>query len=399
MDKLNLAVFNTQPPHLSFGGVERRIIETTKRLVSRVNTRVYSGSRPDFKRTCSYQGVTFVPCYSTNILFPVDNWVFNQTISHMTHRIQADLYEAHTVSGYGFLKAIEDRDISTPFIQTIHGVLADEFIQSSKLPTRNARTNFTRLLTWHLSKIEKEAGQKATLVVTVSQYSLKKLVELYHIDQKKIRVAPNGVDVEKFKPLHNDETFLRHPCLKNKQYVLFVGRLVPRKGIPFLIEAAEQIIKERKDTGFLIVGDGPLKKHLIYLSQEKNLSDHFLFLGDIPDRLLPKLYNSADVFVLPSIQEGQGIALLEAQATGKPVVAFDVGGISEFVMDQETGLLVEPDSDKLADALLKLLSDEQMRKRMGRLGRTLVSENFSWDVCAEKMFKIYHEASEYANSK
>ena len=96
---------------------------------------------------------------------------------------------------------------------------------------------------------------------------------------------------------------------------------------------------------------------------------------------------------MPSIQEGQGIVLLEAQASGKPVVAFDVGGVNEAVRNGETGLLVKRgNSGELADALLRLLSDKPLREKMGANGRRFVTENFTWDICAQKMLKIYREA-------
>jgi len=99
------------------------------------------------------------------------------------------------------------------------------------------------------------------------------------------------------------------------------------------------------------------------------------------------------VFALPSIQEGQGIVLLEAQASAKPVVAFDVGGVNEAVRNGETGLLVKRgDTGELADALLKLLSDKALREKMGANGRRFVTENFTWDICAQKMLSVYREA-------
>jgi phosphatidylinositol alpha-1,6-mannosyltransferase len=123
------------------------------------------------------------------------------------------------------------------------------------------------------------------------------------------------------------------------------------------------------------------------------LAANFVFLGDVDERVLPAVYNCADVFVLPSIQEGQGIALLEAQASAKPVVAFDVGGVREAVLNKETGLLMKPDSNALADAVVKLLADWALREKMGRRGREFVSANFSWDLCAERMLKVYSEAA------
>jgi glycosyltransferase involved in cell wall biosynthesis len=106
------------------------------------------------------------------------------------------------------------------------------------------------------------------------------------------------------------------------------------------------------------------------------------------------LYDCADVFALPSIQEGQGIALLEAQSSAKPVVAFNVGGVKEAVLDGESGLLVpQVNSNMLAEAVLKLLSNSSLRQRMGAKGREFVLGNFSWDVCARKLLRVYSEAT------
>jgi len=200
------------------------------------------------------------------------------------------------------------------------------------------------------------------------------------------------VDPERFRPSEGGEKVKHRLGIGNKQCVLFVGKLIPRKGLPFLIEAAKHIVKERSETAFVIVGNGPLKNHLISHLKKVNLSGNFVFLGDVSEKVLPALYNCADVFALPSLQEGQGIALLEAQATAKPVVAFNVGGVHEAMLDKETGLLVKPGSRELAEVILRLLSDRSLRERMGSKGRAFVSRNFSWDVCAQRMLQVYHEA-------
>jgi phosphatidylinositol alpha-1,6-mannosyltransferase len=180
--------------------------------------------------------------------------------------------------------------------------------------------------------------------------------------------------------------------MDNKLCVLFVGRLIPRKGLQYLVEAAKQIVKEFSQTMFLIAGNGPLLNSLVSYLEKMNLKGKFVFLGDVSERALPALYSCADVFVLPSIQEGLGIALLEAQATAKPIVAFDVGGVGEAVLNKETGLLVKPDSGELANAIMKLLASWSLREKMGRRGREFVVDNFSWDFCAQKMLQVYHEA-------
>ena len=193
----------------------------------------------------------------------------------------------------------------------------------------------------YLAGLEEKTAQKATLMVAVSKYSMGKIFEHYDVDKAKIRIVPNGVDPEKFKPATDKAAARAQFGLGNEPCVLFVGSLIPRKGLPFLVEAAKKIVKEQPQTKFLIVGEGPLKTVIQTSIQSANLAGNFRFLGKIGEALLPMLYNCADVFVLPSIQEGQGIVLLEAQASGKPVVAFDVGGVNEAVRNGETGFLAK----------------------------------------------------------
>jgi phosphatidylinositol alpha-1,6-mannosyltransferase len=290
------------------------------------------------------------------------------------------------------LRALKKRNIKKPFVQTIHGVLADEYVQSLQGGSPTFRAKLANLIMWQLSRLEGESAKSATLIVTVSKYSRDKIIQFYDADKTKIRIVPNGVDLQRFKPVQGLESIKRQIGIDSKLCVLFVGRLIPRKGLPFLIEAAKHIVKEFKETIFVIVGDGPLKNHLLACLEEINLSGNFVFLGDVNENVLPALYNCADVFALPSIQEGQGIALLEAQATAKPVVAFNVGGVHEAMVDKETGLLVKPNSRELADAILKLLSSWSLREKMGVKGREFVSNNFSWDICAQRMLQVYREA-------
>lgn len=394
MGKVRLAVFNTQPPHLYFGGVERRIMETAKRLSTNVNITIYSGTKAGFKKPTKVDGIGLVPCFSTDALFPLDNWFFNHTLVNDGGAIEADVYEAHNASGYAFLKSLRKRKPKAPFVQTVHGVLADEYIQTVAAGSLTPRERLASLLMWRLSRLEGESARNASLVVTVSNHSARRAAELYNVDKAKIRVVPNGVDAERFKPTKSADSFKQRLGLGNRQVVLFVGRLIPRKGLQYLVEAAKPIIKERSNTLFVILGDGPLRSKLTAQLMRVGISENFLFLGDVKENPLPSFYNCADVFAFPSVQEGQGIALLEAQASAKPVVAFDVGGVSEAVREGESGLLVERgNSDVLAEAILRLLSDSSLRQRMGSVGREFVMANYTWDICAEKMLEVYREAA------
>ncbi len=396
MDKFRLAVFNTQPPHLYFGGVERRIIETTKRLQTEANISVYCGTKAGFKESIYLNGVNFVPSYSTDRLFPLDNWFFNRSLIKKVGTINADVFEAHAVSGYGFSKALKKKGIVKPFIHTIHGVLADEYEQAKKNGYASLRARIANNFMERLGTLEDEMAHDATLIVTISNYSLEKIQKYYSINPSKVRIVPNGVDIEKFKPAQNAKASKKLFELGDEPVVLFIGSLIPRKGLLYLVEAAKKIVKERPDTIFLIVGEGPLKQQLTASLEGANLLGNFKFLGNVKDEFLPDVYNCCDVFVLPSIQEGQGIVLLEAQASGKPVVAFDVGGVNEAILNGQTGFLVKRgNTEELVDGLLSLLSNKFLREKMGEKGRKFVTENFTWDVCAQKMLKVYHEALGY----
>ena len=110
-----------------------------------------------------------------------------------------------------------------------------------------------------LAKLEEKTAQNATLVVTISNYSLEKIQKHYDIEATKVRIIPNGVDVEKFKPMEVKNARQQFG-LGNEPCVLFVGSLIPRKGLSFLVEAAKKIVKEKAETKFLIAGEGPSEK-------------------------------------------------------------------------------------------------------------------------------------------
>ena len=216
MEKFRLAVFNTQPPQLYVGGVERRIIETAKRLQTHADVTVYSGTKAGFKQPATIDGVSYVPCYSTDTLFPLDNWFFNRSIAKKTSSIDADVYEAHAVSGYGILKALKKQGAKKPFIHTVHGVLADEYEQAKKNGYASLRGRIANYFMHRLAESEAETAKNATLIVTISQYSLGKIKQFYGIDEGRVRIVPNGVDIEKFKPAADREAIRQQFGLGNE---------------------------------------------------------------------------------------------------------------------------------------------------------------------------------------
>jgi phosphatidylinositol alpha-1,6-mannosyltransferase len=176
----------------------------------------------------------------------------------------------------------------------------------------------------------------------------------------------------------------------DEEIILSVGRLIKRKGFDLLLEATEKL-KDRENVRTVIIGDGQELPNLKQLAE--HLKHRVTFITDAKDEDLALWYAAADLFCLPAREsstdvEGFGIVYLEAAAHGLPVLATNVGGVSEAVVDGETGILIPPDdAEKLAEELRRLLSDPQLRSLLGQTGRDRVSQDFTWTSRWERLNK------------
>jgi glycosyltransferase involved in cell wall biosynthesis len=167
-----------------------------------------------------------------------------------------------------------------------------------------------------------------------------------------------------------------------------IAQLIPRKGHRFLIDAMPQLLKPFPNLHLLLFGQGPLEDELKQQVDRLALQDQITFAGFRAD--LPRILPCLDLVAHPALMEGLGIALLQAAGAGKPIVAVRAGGMPEVVKDGENGLLVPPaDTDALASALSKLLSDRDLMWRMGQAGRELIREQFSIGRMVEGNLQVY----------
>ena len=176
--------------------------------------------------------------------------------------------------------------------------------------------------------------------------------------------------------------------------VLFVGRLVARKGVDDLLQAVNTLQNSKFNLKLEIVGDGPELENLKSLVNSMGLSKIAKFYGSLAGKALYERYASCDVFVMPSKTtrvdvEGFGTVFLEAGAFGKPCIGTKSGGIPEAIRDSETGLLVpEGDVKALAEAISKLLSDPLLARKLGSNARQLVLREFTWKSSTQKLVSI-----------
>ncbi len=208
---------------------------------------------------------------------------------------------------------------------------------------------------------------------------------LWNID---VEVVPNAVDINRFNP-ENQGNFIREKYSENQPLGMFVGRLVPHKGIGILIRALSYI-----ETGkILIVGDGPYLNWLQELTRRKKLEDRVIFAGPVSDYWLPAYYAATDVVILPSTSrlEAFGIVGLEGMASGKPLILSDIPGVRDVIASDE-GYIIEPlDPEALAEALQKIWNYPEKARQMGAKGRKRVEELFSWKKVSKNIEKIYED--------
>jgi len=181
--------------------------------------------------------------------------------------------------------------------------------------------------------------------------------------------------------------------------VLTVGRLVPEKGIPLVIEAVAVLREQGVPAELTVVGGGPLADELAAEVRDRGLQDVVRLLGPIGQTELPALYRTVDAFCLPSFAEGLPVVLMEAMATGLPVVTTTIAGIPELVVDHRTGLLLPPGRvDRIAEALAELAKDPDLGRRLGAAGREAVLAEHAPRLNAQRLVDLVTQGPERGTS-
>ncbi len=383
MPQSNLCVVtHTFLPHM--GGIEKVVYEQGKRLLQKdFNVKVLT-SKLNREKKYSIEGIN-VQCYDSfnigfrlGIPYPIPRFTSYKTFAEMIR--SNDLIHAH---GHPYLSSILAarfaKKYSKPLVITQHNT----FIQYQGL--WNTFEKFNDLT------IGKETLKLADRIIVVSDATKKYVVSL-GASPEKITVLHNGVDIHQFRPITGLKEEMRKKLDINldASVALTVRRLVYKNGIDILLKSAETAVKRNSNLVFLIAGKGPdlleVKKRVSQLDLEKNIR----FTGYISDEELPRYYNVADFFVLPS-KSGEGLPLvsLEAMASGLPVIATDVGGIKE-IMEKNSGKIVPPNNpDLLSEAILDYSHKDLNSTK--KVLRSIIEKKYSWDNNVQKLTKIYEE--------
>jgi glycosyltransferase involved in cell wall biosynthesis len=367
MAELRVGMISRTVPPFDRGGIQTYVLGLSKALAARgVKVHLFI-----IGQELEIEGIEVHPIKA----FPVPRLTaglyttFALNAARHVKRYDLDIIHGHSMyaGGYALAKRL-------PFVVTLHGTQLSEL-----RATLETRPRPNHVLTDSFSMVmERMAASKADLVIAVCKRHKEEIMEQYGIEEDRIRVVYEGIDVQRFSPSE---------C-KGKD-VLFVGRLHQRKGLDRLLKAFKKVKESDPEARLRIAGKGEGEKEYKALSRKLGIDDVVQFLGHVPDDVLPGLYTSSSLFIMPSYYEGFGLVLLEAMASGLPVLAGDTGVAPELVQNGKNGFII--DETDLHSRILEVLSDEALKRDMGKRNRAIMEKDLSWDNVAGNMVKVYKE--------
>ena len=292
--------------------------------------------------------------------------VHARRVRTLIETLKPDLLHALHLTSYGFLAGLSG------FQPSIVSVWGTDVLEAPTL---------TPLHRWITRHALARAG-----AITATGVRLAEATVPYAPKGKPIHVIPYGVDLDRFSPRpRGDRTGARIT-------IGAVSRLSPEKGFEYLLRAVASLRDRDIEVDVVLAGDGPSRAALERLAGELGLRERVDFVGEIAHDDVPAVLQRLDIFAMPSTWEGFGVSALEASAMELPVVASNIHGIPDVVVDGETGLLLPPaDVDALADAIARLAGDAALRRTMGVAGRAFVARDYRWEDNAALMEQLYAE--------
>ncbi|MFX0138784.1 MAG: glycosyltransferase family 4 protein [Candidatus Hodarchaeota archaeon] len=287
-----------------------------------------------------------------------------------------DLIHAHSyIFLTSFQCALLRRIKKFPFILHIHGGVQTPLVSSSSIAENLQLTFKNRFFDNIFGRI---TINSADAIISVSKKDLNILKKRYDISKKINKYIPIGIDVNKFKNEPDRE----------KKYITFIGRLSYIKGIDRFINFVKKVYKKDKSLKFLVVGNGPLI-NLVIEAQKSYPITHFKFY---PYDKIENIYNISKIVIIPSRFEGIPTTLLESLACETPVIANNVGGISEIIKNDVNGILFDYETtNNLDDLVLNLFDKEKQMKIYGINGRKFIQNHLSWEKVSENIGDLYKE--------
>ena len=367
--------------HPAIGGVEQVVKELAERYVNQGHeVHVFTSDWDKNKRIrIKEETINGVHVHRHFHILKVANFasIFPSLLWTLS-RYKFDIIHTH-VSGHAhtFFASLIAKIKNTPLIHTTHCPWTEGF-----------RSLIGRILVYISYKtINKLSFKLSDKIIAITPWEIP-FIEKYGAKKEKIVIIPNGVDKLFFQIIKNND-FKKQLEIKDP-IVLFFGRLNPTKGPDKFVLAAKEILKQRKDIKFLIVGpdEGMLNK----VKQLSYNDPNIIILGPIREKeKVAKMYQSSEIYVMPSYREGLPLTLFEALASGLPIIASPVNGIPFEIKDPDNGFFVKyGDIEKLKEKILALLENKKLAKEISKNNKEK-AKDYDWDLIAEKTLNLYKE--------
>jgi len=311
----------------------------------------------------------------SGVNFPLDDVITDYPyLPFLPNKIAQIKPEVIHAESHLFLTTIQAikkaKKLGIPSVVTVHGVTAK----------RSVAINVAQYA--YLYTLGSWLFKNTSKVICLTKSDAKEVIK-FGCPPEKIRVIPNAVDTNRFRPGKG----------RKQNLVVWIGRFVPEKGLNCLIEAAKIVAKELTNVKFVLIGYGPLKIKIMNLACKYGLlKDAVRFTGPLNRDQIAEILSKASAFVFPSLKEGLPLSLLEAMACGTPIIASNISGVNEVIKNGQNGLLVTPnDSIMLAKAIIRVLHDANLRRKLGDNARYLAIKNFSWKIVLSALESVYRD--------
>jgi len=387
---MDICIFAKYLPVHIIGGMEIHICDLVNCLIKRGHqVSIITSRHPEGLKKEEKGDLTIY--YVDGEAWYIKKWRYNRNalklFKNLINHKKFDVVHCQSFEGYGVVSRYGQH---IPLVVTSHGTSFNEI--RTILAGREKLKSYLGLPFWMKYYLvdERVIFQRSDRVIAVSNELKKDIKRQYKTPEEKLVVIPNGIDINKFKPMGVDD-LKKKWGLTDERIIVSVGKINKQKGFHLLLKILPEVLKEIKDIKLVIVGSGSYLQELKKMAMRLNIFDNVIFTGRVSEEALPHYYNLADVCVFSTLRmEGLPLVVPEAMACAKPVIASKIGGIPTAIENNKNGILIEPGNAKeLQEQILKVLSDEELARELGENARKKVVEMMSLDRMVDDTIKVY----------
>jgi 1,2-diacylglycerol 3-alpha-glucosyltransferase len=323
----------------------------------------------EFKRYPGYRVVSLLPGKEVKLLRNMD----------------IDVIHTHGMAAMGAKSIWSAHTLKIPMVLTFHTMVLDAVKWYNPI---GLKTGFMEFATKNWIRYLLHRCYGVIAPTSAILHELRLLAPKMRVTD----IIPTGVDHKRFNPKVDGSGIREKWGLDGSELILHVGRVAPEKNLDMLFKAFARLKKKRENAKLMLVGRGPAIPHCVETAKLNGIANDVIFAGFVSDDELPEYYAACDAFAITSKFETQGLVVLEAMATGKPVAGINYRAIPEFVIDGITGHLFQPeDTQGCCSAIEKALDSEDTISKNGRM----MAESYSIEVCTNKLVKLYNRVIDY----